>query len=160
MWQELAATLNELNKIYQQMLEIGKRKRTVLVSLDMKALEELIKEEEPLIRRIDVLEQDRQKALIHLAVENRNITKDTQMSEVLGLAPKELQPILRQLYQSLTVNTGAVSELRDANNILIRAAMNAAAYHLNRIGVAKVEPAYGEGGGEVISHRKNFEFDA
>ena len=82
------------------------------------------------------------------------------MSEVLNLAPGELQPVLRQLYQSLTVNTGAVSELRDGNNILIRAAMNAAAYHLNRIGGAKVEPAYGQAGGEVISHRKNFEFDA
>ena len=160
MWQELAATLNELNKIYQQMLEIGKRKRTVLVSLDMKALEGIIKEEEPLIRRINALEQDRQKVLIHLAVGNRNITKDTQMSEVLNLAPNELQPVLRQLYQSLTVNTGAVTELRDGNNILIRAAMNAAAYHLNRIGGAKVEPAYGQGGGEVISHRKNFDFDA
>ena len=28
MWQELAATLNELNKIYQQMLEIGKPQET------------------------------------------------------------------------------------------------------------------------------------
>ena len=160
MWQELAAALNELNKTYQQLIELGKRKRTILVTIDMKALESLIAEEEQLTRTIGALEQRRQKALIHLAVENRSIKQDTQMSEVLELAPQALQPVLRQLTQSLTSSIGTVQELRDSNNILIRAAMNAAAYHLNRIGGAKVEPGYGQGGGEIVSHRKNFEFRA
>ena len=160
MWQELAATLNELNKIYQQLIETGKRKHNVLVAIDMKALEGLIEEEEQLTQKIGVLEQKRQKTLIHLAVENRSIQKDTQLSELLELAPKELQPVLRQLSQSLTASTTKVSELRDGNNLLIRAAMDAAAYHLNRIGGARVEPSYGQGGSEVVSHRKNFEFKA
>ena len=160
MWQELAAALNELNKIYQQLIVLGKRKRNVLVAVDMKALEELIEEEKQLTQKISALEQNRQKALIHLAVENRSIKQDTQMAEVLGLAPKELQPVLRQLSQALTDSTAEVSELRDSNNILIRAAMNAAAYHLNRIGGARVEPNYGQSGSEVVSHCKNFEFHA
>lgn len=160
MWQELAATLNELNKVYRHLIEIGKRKHDVLVAIDMKGLEKLIEEEKQLTQTITVLEQKRKKALIHLAVENRSIKQDTQMSEVLKLAPNELQPLLRQLSQALTVSTTEVSELRDNNNILIRAAMNAAAYHLNRIGGARVEPNYGQGGGEVVSHPKKFEFNA
>ena len=160
MWQELAATLNELNKIYQQLIETGRRKRDILVAIDMKALEGLLEEEKQLTQKISLLEQKRQKALIHLAVENRSIKQDTQMAAVLNLAPKELQPILRQLTQALTTSTTEVCELRDNNNILIRAAMNAAAYHLNRIGGARVEPSYGQGGSEVVSHRKNFEFNA
>lgn len=160
MWQELAATLNELNKIYQQLVETGKRKRNALVAIDMKALEGLLEEEQQLTQTISMLEQKRQKALIQLAVENRSIRQNTQMTEVLELAPKELQMVLRQLSQALTASTTEVIELRNNNNILIRAAMNAAAYHLNRIGGAKVEPTYGQGGGEVVSHRKNFEFNA
>ena len=160
MWQELAATLNELNKIYQQLIETGKRKRDVLVAIDMKALEGLLEEEKRLTQEISVLEQKRQKALIHLAVENRSIKQDMQMTEVLELAPKELQLVLRQLSQALTTSTTEVRELRENNNILIRAAMNAAAYHLNRIGGARVEPTYGQGGSEVVSHCKNFEFNA
>ena len=160
MWQELAAILNELNKIYQQLIETGRRKRDILVAIDMKALEGLLEEEKQLTQKISLLEQKRQKALIHLAVENRSIKQDTQMAEVLELAPKGLQPVLRQLIQALTVSTTEVCELRDNNNILIRAAMNAASYHLNRIGGARVESGYGHSGSEVVSHRKNFEFKA
>lgn len=160
MWQELAATLNELNKIYQQLIETGRRKRDILVAIDMKALEGLLEEEKQLTQKISLLEQKRQKALIHLAVENRSIKQDTQMAEVLELAPKGLQPVLRQLIQALTASTTEVCELRDNNNILIRAAMNAASYHLNRIGGARVESGYGHSGSEVVSHRKNFEFNA
>ena len=160
MWQELAATLNELNKIYQQLIETGRRKRDILVAIDMKALEGLLEEEKQLTQKISLLEQKRQKSLIHLAVENRSIKQDTQMAEVLELAPKGLQPVLRQLSQALTTSTTEVRELRDNNNILIRAAMNAASYHLNRIGGARVESGYGHSGSEVVSHRKNFEFKA
>ena len=160
MWQELAATLNELNKIYQQLIETGRRKRDILVAIDMKALEGLLEEEKQLTQKISLLEQKRQKSLIHLAVENRSIKQDTQMAEVIELAPKELQPVLRQLIQALTASTTEVCELRDNNNILIRAAMNAASYHLNRIGGARVESGYGHSGSEVVSHRKNFEFKA
>ena len=160
MWQELAATLNELNKIYQQLIETGRRKRDILVAIDMKALEGLLEEEKQLTQKISLLEQKRQKSLIHLAVENRSIKQDTQMAEVLELAPKGLQPVLRQLIQALTASTTEVCELRDNNNILIRAAMNAASYHLNRIGGARVESGYGHSGSEVVSHRKNFEFKA
>lgn len=160
MWQELAAILNELNKIYQQLIETGRRKRDILVAIDMKALEGLLEEEKQLTQKISLLEQKRQKSLIHLAVENRSIRQNTQMTEVLELAPKELQMVLRQLSQALTASTTEVIELRDNNNILIRAAMNAASYHLNRIGGARVESGYGHSGSEVVSHRKNFEFKA
>jgi len=37
--------------------------------------------------------------------------------------------------------------------------MEAAAFHLNRIGGPTVEPAYGRGG-EVVTHRKNFDYNA
>lgn len=161
MWQDLASALNELNKIYVQLIALAKKKHQALIMIDMATLENLLKEEEPLTKRIGELEQKRQKALIHLAVENRTIKKDTPMTKVIESAPTpQLRQILSQLYKTLDQSTHEAKELSDNNAVLIKAAMKAAAYHLNRIGGAQVEPAYGSRGGEVVSHRKNFEFDA
>lgn len=161
MWQELAAALNELNKVYLELVALGKKKHSALVAIDMKTLEGLLKEEEALTAKIRELEQKREKALIHLAVENRSIRKDTKMEEMIRLAPDaKLQQILAQLYKALSKNTAEAKELGEGNSLLIRSAMQAVSYHLNRIGGATVEPAYGQGGSEIVSHRKNYEFDA
>lgn len=161
MWQELAAALNELNKVYLQLVALGKKKRSALVTVDMKTLEGLLKEEEALTAKVRELEQKREKALIHLAVENRSIRKDTKMEEMIHLAPNaQLRQILAQLYRALSQNTAEARELGEGNSLLIRSAMQAVSYHLNRIGGTTVEPAYGQGGNEIVSHRKNYEFDA
>ena len=76
MWQEFAAILNDLNKVYLQLIELGTKKKKALVTIDMKTLEELVQEEDALTKKIRELEQKRQKALIHLAVENRSIEQD------------------------------------------------------------------------------------
>ena len=152
MWQDLASALNELNKIYVQLIALAKKKHQALIMIDMATLENLLKEEEPLTKRIGELEQKRQKALIHLAVENRTIKKDTPMTKVIESAPTpQLRQILSQLYKALDQSTHEAQELSDNNAVLIKA---------NRIGGAQVEPAYGSRGDEVVSHRKNFEFDA
>lgn len=161
MWQEIAAILNDLNKVYLQLIELGTRKKKALVTIDMKTLEELVKEEDALTKKIRELEQKRQKVLIHMAVENRSIKQDTKMEDLVRMAPTpQLQQILGQLHSSLSKHTAEAKELSEGNSLLIRGAMQAVAFHLNRIGGATVEPTYGQSGGEVVSHRKNYEFDA
>lgn len=161
MWQEFAAILNDLNKVYLQLIELGTKKKKALVTIDMKTLEGLVKEEDALTKKIKELEQRRQKVLIHMAVEERSIKQDTKMEDLVRMAPTpQLQQILVQLHSSLSKNTAEAKELSEGNSLLIRGAMQAVAYHLNRIGGATVEPTYGQSGGEVVSHRKNYEFDA
>ena len=38
MWQDFANTLNELNKAYKALIELGKKKRNALVMVDMKTV--------------------------------------------------------------------------------------------------------------------------
>ena len=76
------------------------------------------------------------------------------------LAPAgKMREVLQKLYTMLQATVQEAQEISENNAILIRAAMNAAAFHLNRISGAAVEPAYGKGG-EVVSHRKNFDYNA
>lgn len=160
MWQEFATTLNDLNKTYQALIELGKKKRNALVMVDMKTVETLLPAEEKLTGKIARLEKTRQGILLKLAATSEKLGPDSKMDDILKLAPAgKMREVLQKLYTMLQATVQEAQEISENNAILIRAAMNAAAFHLNRISGAAVEPAYGKGG-EVVSHRKNFDYNA
>lgn len=161
MWQKFIETLNALNKCYRALIELSEKKHKALVVIDLKTVEKLNDEEAKLTHEIESLERERQKALIDLAVENRSIKKDTKIEELARLAPTpQHKLLLEKLYQALTESTGRARELADNNRLLIEGALHAVNYHLNRLSGTKVEPTYGNGGQEVVTHGRNFEFDA
>lgn len=160
MWQDFANTLNELNKTYKALIELGKKKRNALVMVDMKTVENLLPNEEKLTADIARLEKNRQGILLKLAATNEKLGPESQMADIIKLAPAgKFQEVLQKLYTMLQATVREAQELSEGNALLIRAAMEAAAFHLNRIGGATVEPAYGKGG-EVVTHRKNFDYNA
>ena len=160
MWQDFANTLNDLNKAYKALIELGKKKRNALVMVDMKTVEALLPEEEKITANIAQLEKNRQSILLKMAASSVKLGPESRMEDILSLAPAgKMQEILQKLYAMLQNTVKEAQELSEGNALLIRAAMNAAAFHLNRIGGAAVEPAYGKGG-EVVTHRKNFDYKA
>lgn len=160
MWQEFATTLNDLNKTYQALIELGKKKRNALVLVDMKTVENLLPAEEKLTGEIARLEKVRQGILLKLAATSEKLGPESRMEDILKLVPAgKMREVLQKLYTMLQTTVREAQELSEGNALLIRAAMDAAAFHLNRIGGATVEPAYGKGG-EVVSHRKNFDYNA
>ena len=60
----------------------------------------------------------------------------------------------------MTKKVDQAIKIKDNNQILAQGALDAVRYHLNRIGGAEVEPAYGNKGDNVITHKKNFDFKA
>jgi len=160
MWQEFATTLNDLNKTYKALIELGKKKHSALVLVDMKTVESLLPAEEKLTAEIARLEKTRQGILLKLAATSEKLGPESKMDDILNLAPAgKMREVLQKLYKMLQATVQEAKELSEGNALLIRAAMDAAAFHLNRIGGATVEPAYGKGG-EVVSHRKNFDYNA
>ena len=160
MWQDFANTLNDLNKAYKALIELGKKKRNALVMVDMKTVEALLPEEEKITANIARLEKNRQSILLKMAASSVKLGPESRMEDILSLAPAgKMQEILQKLYAMLQNTVKEAQELSEGNALLIRAAMNATAFHLNRIGGAAVEPAYGKGG-EVVTHRKNFDYKA
>ena len=160
MWQDFANTLNELNKAYKALIELGKKKRNALVMVDMKTVENLLPQEEKLTADIVRLEKNRQNILLKMAATNEKLGPESKMEDILSFAPAgKMREVLQKLYVMLQATVKEAQELSEGNALLIRAAMEAAAFHLNRIGGATVEPAYGRGG-EVVTHRKNFDYNA
>ncbi len=161
MWKELIEQLYELEKTYRALIALSERKHQALVVLDMKALEQMNAEEAKLAQQIRKLEQARQKALIDLSVEYRGITKETRMKELIRLAPgPQHRQILSKLYQALDASTKRAAELRDQNRFLTESALRAVKYHLNRLGGAKTDGAYGAGGAESGKAPRSFEIKA
>ena len=160
MWQDFANTLNELNKAYKALIELGKKKRNALVMVDMKTVENLLPQEEKLTAEIARLEKNRQSILLKMAATSEKLGPESKMEDILSFAPAgKMREVLQKLYVMLQATVKEAQELSEGNALLIRAAMEAAAFHLNRIGGATVEPAYGRGG-EVVTHRKNLDFNA
>ena len=160
MWQDFANTLNELNKAYKALIELGKKKRNALVMVDMKTVEKLLPQEEKLTADIAELEKKRQHILLKMAGTSEKLGPESKMEDILHLAPAgKMRDILQKLYAMLQTTVQEARDLSEGNALLIRAAMEAAAFHLNRIGGATVEPAYGRNG-EVVTHRKNFDYNA
>ncbi|MDD6698546.1 MAG: flagellar protein FlgN [Veillonellaceae bacterium] len=160
-WKELLQVLNGLNKSYEALIELSQKKHKALVFIDIKSIEAMNDTEAKLTQDIRQLEERRQKALIHLAVENRAIKKDTRMAELARYAPTpQIRVLLQKLHEALTVSTTKAQELRENNRVLIEGALSAVTYHLNRIGGTHVENTYGSSGQEVVTHARNFEYNA
>ena len=160
-WAELIQTLNELNKTYHDVCELGRKKHKALIVIDLKSIEAMNGEEARLTQAIRELEETRQKQLIRLAVENRAITKDTKRSGLAKAAPTpQIRTLLEKLHQALDAATKEAAELHENNRLLIEGALSAVTYHLNRLGGLHVENAYGSKGQEVVTHAGKLEFDA
>ena len=160
-WLELTEVFQKLTDAYESAIAIGKRKHAALVTIDMKSLSQILDEEQLLIAKIQRLENRRGSIFGQMAQSNPKITSETRMEEFIALAPsRAIAEQLRTLHRRLSANVEETIRLRDNNQILARGALDAVNFHLNRLGGATVEQTYSNKGGNVVTHRKNFNFKA
>ena len=160
MWQELNETLAKLIQLYERVLTIGKKKRDAMVVVDLKALDLILQQEEQLTGEILSAEESRKLILQKLAQIEPQINAGTKLKELCRYCPAEMAETLAKLHTKLDQVTKEVSSIRDANRLLVSAALSAVNYHLNVLGDTAVAPVYGAGGSENISKSKKFDFEA
>ena len=161
MWQKLASILASLIKHYQELAELNKQKRGILVMVKMKELEALTKQENHLVEVIKKTEDERQAVVALLAKTEDGIKDGMHMNDVWHQCKDKVQrEQLRKLHQMLTKTVEEVQEMSANNEILIRSAMDAVRFKLNQLGGTVVEPSYGSHGQEQVSHSKNFDLEA
>lgn len=159
MWQELLNILRKLNNDYGVVAALGKQKHTALVGVDMKTLDRLIKREADMAASIQKTESARQVLCLKIIKAYPSITPEMKMQEVYQLAG----PLARELKNAHEALSKLVEEVKaqaEINNILAMGALGAVNQRLGRIGGVSVDPVYGRGGRENVSHRQNFEYDA
>ncbi|MBP5199347.1 MAG: flagellar protein FlgN [Schwartzia sp.] len=160
MWQKLIHALNDLSDAYAALLEISGRKRVALVAVNLKGLEPIVAEEEQQLERIRAAEKRRQDALLALSRGIPFTHSATTMADVEAACPGELRATLRAVHTQLGKRVEKAKEAGEMNEFLIRQALGAVEYHLNRISNSSIDPTYGEKGAETVSREKKFDFKA
>ena len=160
MWQDLIHALKDLSDAYAALLEIAGRKRAILVAVDLKGLEPIVAEEEQQLERIRAAEKRRQDALLALSKGIPSTHSATTMAEVERACPVDLRATLRSIHAQLGKRVEEAKEVGEMNEFLIRQALGAVEYHLNRLSNSSIDPTYGDKGAETVSREKKYDFKA
>ena len=160
-WQNLIDVLGKISIAYDNAVTLGERKRDALVTIDMDGLAKILDEENLLTAKIQKLEKQRGSILTQMSKEEPAIKTNTKMEELFRMAPsRAIEERLKLLHKNLTKKVDKAIKIKDNNQILAQGALDAVKFHLNKIGGAAVAPAYGSNGGDIVTHKKNFDFKA
>ncbi|MBR2519665.1 MAG: flagellar protein FlgN [Selenomonadaceae bacterium] len=161
MWQNLIDTLEKLGEVYDKLATLGEKKRSALVTINMEALAKVLDEEQLLAAKIQRLEKKRGELLTNLSKADITVNEATKAKDFYRAAPSlAIEKRLIQLHERLGRNVDRTLKIRDNNQILAQCALDAVQSQLNKIGGATVEPTYGSKGGDIVTHKKNFDFKA
>ena len=161
MWTKLIDVLGKICVVYDNLANIGERKRDALVTIDMEGLSKILDEEQLAAAKIQKLEKERGAILKELSKNNSAIKNSTKAEDFYQNAPSlAMEKRLISLHKTLTKSVNRAIKIRDNNQILAQGALDAVKFHLNRLSNAAVEPTYGKSGGDIVTHQKNFDFKA
>ena len=162
MWNAFTETLGQLCLQYEKISALQEKKRGILVTLDMAALEKLTAEEDFLAKAVQELEKTRLAQLAEIAKTTPGVMCDTNMEELALLAPTDaLHRSVLAASRRLSLIVREAKERSEANALLVEGALIAVNRQLGRIGGAVVDPVYGSTGGEQVRHlKKNLDYKA
>ena len=161
MWQELIEILQKITGYYQQLLDLSRQKRVILVTVKLEELDGIVQQEQKLADLVQKAEKQRQQILQQLAAERKEIQPNTRMQDLEGYCPtEEIASRLLRVHVALDDIITKVKEAGENNKILISGALSAVNYRLNQLGNTAVDPSYGAKGQEVVSRQKKFDFRA
>ena len=160
MWEELEKILRALKQEYESLLALGKKKHGILISVDLKSLESLLKEEDAHTKKVASLENARKVLLTKLASLDKSLRPDMKMAEIYEAVSSPARRVsLEKLHDELAELVDETVKQNEVNSILVHGAMQAVSAKLNQIGGADATGAYGKKG-DVVTHKKKFDFKA
>lgn len=152
MWQNLIDTLDKLGATYDDLANLGEKKKATLINVDMKNFPALLNEEKSIVAKIYKLEQNRCEVFKDLSI--------TSAKDFYKSAPKPVAEKLFALHERLVENVQRALKIHDDNQVLAQCALDSVQMKLNKIGGAMVEPTYSGKGAGIVTHQKNFDFMA
>jgi len=127
-WRNLCDILNRQKKEYEKFLDLMKKKEQLLIKGDTKRLAKVVKDEEQFINKIEMLENERIKA-VKLCVETKG--KTPTLKDVLSTAPQEELEMLEKSSIALMEILNSVARMNRSNAELIKESLNFINYNMN-----------------------------
>lgn len=159
MWQKLIDTLDKLGDVYDRLAQLGERKHSALVGIDMQGLSKILDEEQLLTAKLQKLEQQRVELLKGLSQSNK-VSETTRAEDFYRSAPPAQTKLLLAAHERLSKNVARAVKIRDNNRVLAQCALDAVQGQLNMLSGATVDPTYSGKGSSGVSHQKKYDFKA
>ena len=148
MWREMKDVMGALSSCYAELVKVSEAKHKALATMDLKAIERVVKEEERFAAEIERLETRRKEVLRALAESRASIEPTMKLRDLCRLCPD----------RSLAERLECLAE--ENNALLAESALAAVTANLNRIGGTTAGASYGAGGKESVTRRQRFDFKA
>lgn len=154
----LILTLEKENQIYNEVLELAKKKKAILVEGRMKELEELTKREESFVRSLIKVEEAREKTIQEL-VKDLNVIAVDSVSELMSLLPDEERLAVGRAKRTLQHTLKFVSIENEFNQKLIKQSLQLLEMNLEVLTDYSQSGTNYEGSGTDLDKEKKSIFD-
>ena len=163
--EDLIDTLNKETDEYGKLLELSRRKATVIVARDIPALEKITDDEQTVISNISNLDAKRAQVTSDIAdVINKDVEslKLSVLIDLLSKHPKE-QKALSDVHDRLKVTVDNVRKINESNRQLIEQSLEMVEFDLNMMRAMRQAPEtnnYGRGAvsvGETLGSVRGFD---
>ena len=89
MWDRLMAALDELTKHYEELSALEKKKRTALATVNLKALELIVKAEQQQTEAVSRAEEKRREVMMRIYVSSADMSPDMKIMETVELCTEK-----------------------------------------------------------------------
>lgn len=135
--------LTQISELSDQILALGKNKREILVSGKTQGLEDIVKQEEVILRQLDKLETARRKMLQEFAAKHGIEAQDMVLSEIIKAADSGLCEQIEKIGGRIKETVAEIGELNQLNNRLIQQGLFFVNCSINLLVQNQAEPVYG-----------------
>jgi len=160
MWKELISVLTKILDVYKQLLVLSKEKRMIIVTVKMKELEKIVRQEQIMIATIGKLEQQRESVLTSLLVSENISTPNKELLDLVMFCDQSMGQKIADIHRQFKETLAELETNNKMNNHLITQALSVVNYNLNVLSEAAVGPTYAAQGREQVSKVKRFDYKA
>jgi len=150
-WQSLIIVLDEMQALYQRLLELGGEKRNLLIQARPGDLDALNRLEESLVIEGSELENRRAKATADIVTTHGLSNIRPSLTELMDLADAETAERLRIFCRNFGVTLNELARLNSINAKLTEKALAFVNYNLNLLTRSQAENTYAPVGTAQIS---------
>ncbi|WP_182188042.1 flagellar protein FlgN [Pectinatus frisingensis] len=159
MWQELINVLLKLIETYDNLFILNENKRKAIVEIDMHNLDKIVNEEQKIVNKIVFIEAERRGILKKMAEKDPLINQLSNSKTLTAFCPQEYKEKFSIANTKLSMSVKKVTDINDANRLLMRGALTAINLNINSISQLKADPNYKGNGNQGFSpHREELGF--
>ncbi|MFN8791421.1 MAG: flagellar protein FlgN [Bdellovibrionales bacterium] len=122
-YDKLSETLDEMTKIYRQLLELVRKEKDILIQVNLPEIESLTAQKEEMIQKLKIAEMLREKYAQNLGVELGLNSTAPRLSELAQKLPGVAADRLRQVQSALELVIARIQDLNRENENYVQSAL-------------------------------------